>query len=424
MPGLDGVETARRIHEAPSLSPRPAVVLLTAHDRDALAALTQDGQAAALLTKPVGQSLLLNTLLGVFGGGAASPARPAPAQDKAARAALAGLRVLLVEDNEINRQVGQGMLERVGIAVTLAADGETALALLAVQRFDAVLMDIQMPGMDGYETTRRIRATPTLMDLPVIAMTAHALAADRERTRAAGMNDHVTKPIDPAELYGALMRHAGPALVHQAGQTAQAGQAEQTAEQRQTAADAPQTRSGSGRATPPQAERLHGEHGAEQAAPGSAPEKSRNAAPEIPANLPSLDVAGAVERLGGEPELYRDLLRQFASQYAEHPAAIRRAIAAGDLPQARLLAHSLRGVAANMGARDVSRAAEALELALAEAGGEAGGAVSVERSDPAGLAALCAAEEQALEALLRLLAGLGLAATAPAASPQNNTPSA
>jgi len=351
MPDPDGAEVARRISQDATLSPKPAVVMLTAHDREALARLPESGLVAALLMKPVSPSLLLNTLAEIFGGKAVSMVRPTQGQDEAARRSLAGLRVLLVEDNEINQQVAQGMLERVGVAVTVAGDGETALALLAVESFDAVLMDIQMPGMDGYETTRRIRETEALHGLPVIAMTAHAMASDRERALAAGMNDHVTKPISPGALYEALMRHARRSVP---------GMAEQPA-----------------------------------------PEVGRAA----PGGLPELDVPAALERLGGDPALYRELLEQFAENYTGQAANICRTIEGGDMAGARQMAHSLRGVAGNLGAVGVSSAAAALERALAE------GAAEIP------LLALCAQVEQAHAALLAALPGIELPRSVAVLSP-------
>ncbi len=124
-----------------------------------------------------------------------------------ARAALSGIRVLLVEDNDINQQVAREILGSVGISVSMATNGQEAVEAVAAGAYDAVLMDVQMPVMDGYEATRRIRQNPRFQALPIIAMTAHAMAGDREKSLAAGMNDHVTKPIDPEALFRTLEQH-------------------------------------------------------------------------------------------------------------------------------------------------------------------------------------------------------------------------
>ncbi len=122
---------------------------------------------------------------------------------------LEGARVLLVEDNEINQQVAMEILADAGLIVSLANNGQEAVDAVEANRFDAVLMDVQMPVMDGYTATRTIRRDPRFKDLPIIAMTAHAMAGDQEKSTAAGMNDHVTKPIDPEQLFATLARWIG-----------------------------------------------------------------------------------------------------------------------------------------------------------------------------------------------------------------------
>ena len=125
--------------------------------------------------------------------------------------------MLLVEDNELNRFVAIELLGEVaGMDVTLAGNGHEALGRLRDAHFDLVLMDIQMPGMDGLQATRPIRADPALAGLPVIAMTAHAFARDREQSRAAGMNDHVSKPFEPAQLFEVMLRWPRPVVGHAA----------------------------------------------------------------------------------------------------------------------------------------------------------------------------------------------------------------
>jgi PAS domain S-box-containing protein len=338
MPGMDGDEVARRIQSDAALEPKPAVVLLTAHDREALAARPEVGVARALLTKPVGSSLLLNTLADIFGGEDLAPELPATAEAEDF-SALSGLRVLLVEDNDINRQVGAGLLERVCARTVTAPSGEAALDILAREPFDVVLMDIQMPGMDGFETARRIRASKDLNGLPVIAMTANALAEDRAQSLAAGMVDHIAKPIDPRILFETLLRHAP-------GRTPSPGV----------------------------------RHPVDAAAGGDA-------------SPPVLDKEAALDRLGGDTALLDELLARLVEEHGGHPASIRAALAQGDAGHARALAHTLRGVAGNLGAVGVASAAEALERVL----------VSGEKAEA--LPVLVAALERAMTALAALLAG-------------------
>src|SRR6185369_2598490 len=176
----------------------------------------------AFLTKPINQSSLLDTLLRMF----------VPARGEAARAAmgaaeapsLRGARLLLAEDNEINQQIAVELLESAGATVEVAANGRVVLDLLMAkgpQAYDAVLMDLQMPEIDGIEATRRLRADARFARLPIIAMTAHAMVEERERCLAAGMVDHIAKPIDPPAMFQTLARwvRSGPgsAAVPEAG---------------------------------------------------------------------------------------------------------------------------------------------------------------------------------------------------------------
>ena len=202
MPEMDGVECARRLLSGHPTE-RPCVLLVTGFARDDAVRASADVPLAGVLHKPVTPSSLYDCLVQ-----ARRPAHPTPSLAATRRAAaapaiahearrqLAGTRVLLVEDHPLNQQLACELLRRAGIEVVVAQDGREALAVLADEGpFDGVLMDCQMPVMDGYSATRALRADPRWRDLPVIAMTASALAEDRERALASGMNAHITKPI-------------------------------------------------------------------------------------------------------------------------------------------------------------------------------------------------------------------------------------
>ncbi|MEP7102591.1 MAG: response regulator [Burkholderiales bacterium] len=210
MPGMDGVTCAAQLAAMP-LRNRPATVLMvTAYTRDETAQrLAEQRLSLELLTKPVAPAALVQACLQAsgrgVGRGSERDGRPATPHDK--RAGLAGAQILLVEDNEINQELAHDLLGRAGIVVTVAVNGRDALEVLSRQRFDAVLMDCQMPVMDGYTATRALRADPRWRDLPVIAMTANAMVGDREKALEAGMDDHVAKPIRINELFATLARH-------------------------------------------------------------------------------------------------------------------------------------------------------------------------------------------------------------------------
>jgi CheY-like chemotaxis protein/HPt (histidine-containing phosphotransfer) domain-containing protein len=228
-----------------------------------------------------------------------------------------------VEDNEINQQVARELLESAGVVVSIAANGREAVAAVAEAaagraRIDAVLMDIQLPEMDGYAATREIRADPRNASLPIIAMTAHALDSERERCLQAGMNGHVAKPVDPAALFSVLA---------------------QWLERR-----------------PP---------------PGSA-------AP-VP-GIPGIDLAGALRRLRGNHQLLLRLLGELVRQWRDGAQRIRDQLARAEREEARRTAHTLKGAAANLGVDDLAAAAGAVEKTLATAD-DAGTAAAVAHLD-------------------------------------------
>jgi signal transduction histidine kinase/CheY-like chemotaxis protein/HPt (histidine-containing phosphotransfer) domain-containing protein/CHASE3 domain sensor protein len=323
MPGMDGLEAARRIKQDPQLSTRPHIVMVTAFGREEVREEAERLDLAGFLLKPVTKSTLVDTLVSIFtpraeGGGEEVPT----AEGRSDR--LKGVRLLLAEDNEINQQIAVELLEGVGARVDVAGNGREAVEKLAaagpVPPYDAVLMDLQMPEMDGYQATAKIRADGRFTALPVIAMTAHATMEERERCLAAGMVDHVSKPVDPEALFATLERWV-------------------------------KTRRES-EATPPPA----------AAAPvPSAP------APGLPP-IEGIDVADGLARVAGNARLYRKLLEQFAAEQADAGAQIRAALAAGDRKQAERLAHTVKGVAGNLGMKGLRGSAEALERALRDGG--------------------------------------------------------
>jgi PAS domain S-box-containing protein len=214
MPGMNGVDCAKTIAGMALSHPPPTVLMLTAFSRDEMARglEAQRVAVAATLTKPVTPSTLLDASLQAIGRPLQRAPRTNRREDALQRdlAALAGARVLLVEDNLINQELARDLLGRANIVVQLAQDGREALDMLARERFDAVLMDCQMPVMDGYAATRELRRSPHWKDLPVIAMTANAMVGDREKVIAAGMNDHIAKPISFVELFRTLARWLRP----------------------------------------------------------------------------------------------------------------------------------------------------------------------------------------------------------------------
>ncbi len=311
MPGMNGDEATQRIHHDSAIPYQPKVVIVTAYGRQDVIRLAEQAGVDGFLIKPVSPSTLLDTILSVLGRGRILGAsdRPRPSSpDLATSGHLAGARLLLVEDNDINREFATELLRSEGIEVDEVVNGQEAVDQVQRREYDAVLMDIQMPVMDGLEAARQIRARTQLAGgtrfatLPIIAMTALAMAQDAEQSQAAGMNDHVTKPIAPDRLMAVLAKWiARPA--RRAGESAW---------------PAP---------TPPDA-----------------------AFPPDLLALSSLDVREGVRRIGGKAEAYRKQLRRFREHYADAVSELQRRVAEADAQSAEAYCHALKGVVGNLSA--------------------------------------------------------------------------
>jgi len=208
MPKIDGIETCKRLLALPDLPIPPHLVMVTAYGREEVLKQAEDTGIENVLVKPVTSSTLFDTTLSVLGASQRASGEDylAPILDTAR---TRGARVLLVEDNEINQEVAIGQLEDAEVDVDVADNGEIAVLMVKEKNYDLVLMDMQMPVMDGIEATKVIRADPRFETLPIIAMTANAMAADRDRCLEAGMDDHIAKPIDPDQLFNVLLRWTG-----------------------------------------------------------------------------------------------------------------------------------------------------------------------------------------------------------------------
>jgi two-component system sensor histidine kinase/response regulator len=321
MPGMDGLETSRYIKSDETLQHQPAIVLVTAFGRDDVREEAERLQLDGFLIKPVTKSTIVDTLVNVFAAGG----EESVAVDEGEQALrLRGARILVTEDNEINQQIATELLEGTGATVTVANNGREAVDLLSngpqPPPFDVVLMDLQMPVMDGYQATAKLRSDARFAALPIIAMTAHATLEERQRCLSSGMNDHVSKPIDPTALFEAVARYYRPAA---------------------------------GASIPVPAI-------AEKPAPAT---QTNGIAMEIP-NVEGLDSVDGLLRVGGNRKLYLKLLRQFCAQKSDAPEQIAELLKAGDLPSAERKAHTAKGVAGNLGMKPVQLAAGELEKAI------------------------------------------------------------
>ena len=209
LPDMRGIAAVRLLREDALLATLPVVLMVAPAEREGMAAqvadeLAGDAAGALLLNRPVEPALLLDTVMAALGLAAGAVRHPAAAGPSNAALRLAGARVLVVDDNSFNLQVAHEILQDAGVSVALADSGREAVRLVDAGAYDAVLMDIQMPDMDGYQATAAIRAQPRHRRLPIIAMTAHAVTGYRESCLAMGMDDFVTKPFEPEQLFAAL----------------------------------------------------------------------------------------------------------------------------------------------------------------------------------------------------------------------------
>ncbi len=344
LPGMSGLDASRVIKSEGILAEMPLVIMVTAYSNPEIVEEAEQIGMDGFVVKPLSPSVLFDAMFGAVsrqGLPAGEGVNPAFETPETYSEQLGERRVLLVEDNDINRQLATELLEQVGIDVTTAQNGFEAVHLVIAGEFDAVLMDIQMPGMDGLEATRRIREIATsgvgshLLHLPILAMTAHAMAGDRDRSLEAGMNDHVTKPIDPPLLYETLIRHI-------------------TAEH-ETSPPPPDARGGSPVAPEPNATESSPE-------PGTAAAASAGPA-ELP-DLPGIDATEGLARTGGNLELYRKLLIQARRDHADDTQRIREALSHHKTAEARGIVHAAKGVAGNLGLEDLQAAATSLESAI------------------------------------------------------------
>ncbi|MBF0161477.1 MAG: PAS domain S-box protein, partial [Magnetococcales bacterium] len=332
MPEMDGLELARKILEEPVLngayqadgtpSVPPKRIMMTAFGKESILQQAQQAGLDACLIKPMTPSLLLDTILDVFGK---TVTRAYDSHlDKIDKTTVirhvGGARILLVEDNPINQRVAQELLESMGVQVTLANHGQEAIQWLQQEPFELIFMDVQMPVMDGYQTTRYLREQASFEKMPIIAMTAHALVGDKDNCLAAGMNDYISKPIDLQQLFRVLLQWIPP---------------------RRAPMDVSALLSRS----------------AERAETVSA----------LPDKLPGINLAEALVRTDNNAPLLMELLALFRQKFSDAAPGIRAALEScqdESLSAARMLVHSIRGSAGNLSAEMLFLASQDLEEAI------------------------------------------------------------
>jgi len=336
MPVMDGIETIVRIKETCRLAGKkcPAIILITGFGRleDVRNA---ESHVDAILLKPVTLSTMLDVIMGVFGKNVTRKThsfKKTESEIKSMRHII-GAKILLVEDNKINQQVAREILGQAEFIIEIANNGQEAVEMIANPDnppFDAILMDVQMPVMDGYKATAEIRKLEQdpqsaiynhQSSIPIIAMTAHAMAGDREKSIGAGMNDHVTKPIDPQQLFSALTRWIKPGIRGQEG-------------------------------------------GGGSMLPDLKVKRSEVDTSDLLPELPGISIKSGRSAVGGNLKLYKKLLIKFYQDYSNTTEQIKKALDSGDRELVQRLAHTIKGVSGSIGAQDLRAASAELEAAI------------------------------------------------------------
>lgn len=312
LPGMDGIAALKKMKSADS-STKTCFIIISASGREEEAERMARLHGAHFLLKPVKQSTLFNTIMAAFGRGERYAAAT-PAGDQPASQPLGEYRLLLVEDNPINQKVALEILKGTGASVDIAANGHEAVAAVRSRNYDIVLMDVQMPQMDGIQATRIIRGELEQTALPIIALTAHTMAGDREQCLRAGMNDYVAKPIDRDELFRVIEKNLP--------QTTGFGPLFSAARFESPSTDNPS-------------------HG----------------------NLPGLNVQKGLERIGGSVPLYVEIVQEYCDTNENFVSEFKALIDKGSLEEAKIKAHALKGAAGNISAEKLYSVAAKLEKA-------------------------------------------------------------
>jgi CheY-like chemotaxis protein len=337
MPQMDGIEASRKIRQEMQLS--MPIIMMTAFGKEEQRIQAQQVGINGFLIKPIYPSTLFDAIMDGFGKGRARDTdlkRHFTTRASIYRTPLKGLHMLVAEDNPTNQQVAQGILEGAGIEVTIVGNGEEAVEAVGNHAFDAVLMDIQMPKMNGYEATRQIRALPRGSTIPIVAMTAHAMKGDEEKCLEAGMDGYISKPVNQDRLFHTLWR-----LLRS---TKGAFEELLSADEAATAAMATEND------TAP-------DLGATDESAGSS----------LPDTMPGIDIKASLASLNIDGATLARIMTGFLADNRQTTQGLRQTLADNDLESLRQLAHSLKGSAANIGALDLSQAAYTLEDACRKA---------------------------------------------------------
>lgn len=317
MPNMDGIEATKQVYTNNEIKYKPDIIMVTAYGREDLEQQARAAGASSFLVKPVSPSDLFDVIMQTLGFRNESSILNSPRSIQEIAECSKGAHLLLVEDNEINQQVAEEILEQAGFCVTIANNGQQAIDILNqhINEFDGILMDIQMPVMDGYTASKEIRKDSRFNNLPIIAMTANVMAGDQEKALQAGMDDHVAKPINVEDLFAVLNKWINSSMPGTIDKTV---------------------------------------------ADDSSTDQEEVSLPDFI----GLDTEDGLLRVGGNRQLYQKILLKFANSQKGIINTIDELLKEQDYETAKRHAHTLKGVAGNIGAHGLYELARILEVAI------------------------------------------------------------
>ncbi len=316
MPQMDGIESAAKIRENEKLLQPPMIIMISAYRMEGVIQQAKEVGIHSFLSKPLSQSTLFNTILKALGTKVEETSSLDGVKDQNRLSKLRNSCILLVEDNSINQLVATEILKSEGVLVDVANNGLEAVKAVENKCYDAILMDLQMPQMDGYQATQIIRLRQGYQNIPIIAMTAHAMQEEKQKCLDAGMNDHISKPINVENLFNTLMQWI-PDREHN--------------ENREEIAPIPQI---------------------------------IDASDSFPEFLEGLDLSEGLDRLQGNRHIYKEILLEFSTSYSQSTSNIQSFVKEENWLEAKKLIHTIKGVAGNISANQLHSAAKTLELEI------------------------------------------------------------
>jgi CheY-like chemotaxis protein/HPt (histidine-containing phosphotransfer) domain-containing protein len=310
MPEMDGEKTIQQIRKQIPKEKLPVIIMMTAYGREAGEQQINHMVLDGFLVKPITPSQLFNAIILARKGVTSQSVKSTHkiSQEPVLITPISG-HVLLAEDNKINQQVAQEILQQMGLKVSICENGQEVIQSLENINPDLILMDIQMPEMDGYEATEIIRNNPAFSQLPIIAMTANAMAGDIEKSRQTGMNDHISKPVDPQLLYQTLKQYLPESTEHKTEQTISSGSIK-----------------------------------------------------NWPDEVPGLNIKKGIQQVGGNENLYQKLIKDFLKNHENLTDSLKSSMLNEDSKKAARLVHTIKGVSGNIGAYKLMDVVSSIDL--------------------------------------------------------------